>query len=109
VPNTQLNLFQKFGRFLLTGALVFALAFWGTSLIFVSATDGHRDLSLLRLILKSSVHQPFDTWLQSLETEYIPFLLQQRSLMSCYLIASSLAWLVSFFYDGRILRKENAL
>lgn len=109
MPNAQLSLLQKFGRFLLTGALVFTLAFWGTSLILVSATDGHRDLAILRLILKSSVHQQFGIWLQSLETGYIPFFLQQRSLMSCYLIAASLAWLISFFYDGRILRKENAL
>jgi hypothetical protein len=109
VPNTQLNLLQKFGRFLLTGALVFTLAFWGTSLILVSASDGHHDFSVVRLILKSSLHQPFDTWLQDLETSYIPFFIRQRSLMACYLIAASLAWLIAFFYDGRILRKENSL
>lgn len=109
MPNIQLNLLQKFGRFVLTGALVFTLAFWGSSLVLVSASDGHRDFSVIRLILKNSVHQPFNTWLQDLETAYIPFLLRQRSLMACYLIAASLAWLVAFFYDGRILRKENSL
>ena len=109
MPNTQLNLLQKFGRFLLTGALVFILAFWGTSLVLVSASDGHRDFSAVRLILRSSVHERFSTWLQDLETAYIPFLLRQRSLMACYLIAASLAWLIAFFYDGRILRKENSL
>jgi hypothetical protein len=109
MPNTQLNLIQKFGRFLLTGALVFTLAFWGSSSLLIPASDGHRNLSLLRLIAKSSIHRPFPAWLQDLETSYIPFFLQQHSLMSCYFIAASLAWLAAFFYDGRILRKENTL
>ena len=109
MPTPQLNLPQQFGRFLLTGALVFTLAFWGTSMILISASDTHRDLSVVRVILKSSIHQSFTTWLRDLETAYIPFFLRQRSLLACYLISAPLAWLAAFVYDGRILRKENAL
>lgn len=109
MPTTRLNLPQQFGRFLLAGAFIFAAAFWGTSLILVFPLDGHRNLALLRLILKAAPHQPLQTWLQNLETMYIPFFLRQRSLMSCYFIAASLAWLAAFFFDGRILRKENTL
>jgi hypothetical protein len=109
MPTPQLNLPQQFGRFLITGALVFILAFWGTSMIFLSAADAHRDLSAVRLILKSSIHQPFTAWLQDLETAYMPFFLRQLPLMACYLISATLAWLAAFVFDGRILRKENAL
>jgi hypothetical protein len=71
MPTSRLNLPQQFGRFLLAGAFLFAAAFWGTSLILVPPMDGHRNLALLRLILKAAPHQPFQTWLQNLETIYI--------------------------------------
>jgi uncharacterized protein involved in cysteine biosynthesis len=109
MANTQqLNLIQKFWRFLFIGILVFILAFWGMSSVLIPPADGQRNLTLLRLILKSSIHQPFPAWLHNLESLYVPFFLRQQSLMTCYLIAASLAWLAAFFYDGRILRKENA-
>jgi hypothetical protein len=110
MANTQqLNLIQKFGRFLFIGASVFSLAFWGMSSVLISPEDGHRNLTALRLILKNSIHQPFPAWLHNLESLYVPFFLGQQSFMTCYLVAASLAWMAAFFYDGRILRKENAL
>jgi hypothetical protein len=109
VSATQLNLLQKFGRFLLVGALIFALAFWGASMFLISSQDVHRNLAVVRIILKGSVHQPLAQLLRNLETIYIPFFLRQRPLLACYLIAASLAWLAAFLFDGRILRKENVL
>jgi uncharacterized protein involved in cysteine biosynthesis len=109
VANTQLNLLQKFGRFVLIGLLVFILLFWGASSILISAGDAHRDFAVGRILIKSCIHQPFTTWLSNLEAVYIPFFLRQRPFLDCYLLAATLAWLVAFFYDGRILRKENTL
>jgi hypothetical protein len=109
MPITQLNLPQQFGRFLLTGALVFTVLFWGMSSILLSTQDIHRDILAIRAILKSCVQQSFSTWLRDLETAYMPFFLRQRPLLTCYLISAPLAWLAAFVYDGRILRKENAL
>jgi hypothetical protein len=109
VPVHQLNLLQKFGRFILVGVVIFALAFWGASMFLASGPDVHHYFAVVRLILKSSVHKPFTTWLQDVETVYIPFFLRQPPLMACYLIASSLAWLAAFVFDGRVLRKENVL
>ena len=109
MANTQLNLLQKFGRFLTTGALVFTLLFWGTSLVLIPALETHRDISALRIILKSCIQQPFATFLHDLETAYIPFFLRQRPLVACYLISATLAWATAFLYDQRILRKENTL
>jgi hypothetical protein len=109
VPVHQLNLLQKFGRFILVGAVIFALAFWGASMFLVSGHDVHHNFAVVRVILKSSVHKPFTMWLQDLETVYLPFFLRQPPLMGCYLIAASLAWLAAFVFDGRVLRKENVL
>jgi hypothetical protein len=109
VANTELNLLQKFGRFLMTGALVFTILFWGTSMVLMSAIDARHDISALRIIIKSCIQQPFAMWLRDLEAAYIPFFLLQRPLMACYLISASFAWIAAFFYDGRILRKENTL
>jgi hypothetical protein len=109
VANTQLNLFQQFGRFLLTGALVFTATFWGASMILISTVDAHHYMAVVRLILKSGLHQPSTAWLRDLEAGYIPFFLRQRSLLACYMIASSLAWFTAFAFDGRILRKEHTL
>ena len=109
MPVHQLNLLQKFGRFILVGAMMFALGFWGASMFLVSSQDVHHNFAVVRVILKSAVHKPFRTWLQDLEAIYIPFFLRQPPLMACYLIAASLAWLAAFVFDGRVLRKENAL
>jgi hypothetical protein len=109
VPVHQLNLLQKFGRFILVGVVIFALAFWGASMFLVSGSDVHHNSAVIRLILKNSVHKPFTMWLQDLETVYIPFFLRQPPLMACYLIAASVAWLAAFVFDGRVLRKENVL
>jgi len=106
---TQLNLLQKFGRFVMIGAVVFTLLFWGTSLFLITSLSAHRDFSALRIIIKSCIQQPFATFLRDLETAYIPFFLRQRSLLACYLISASLAWTTAFLYDRRILRKENTL
>ena len=109
MPVHQLNLLQKFGRFILVGLVIFALAFWGASMFLVSGPDVHHNLAVVRMILKSSVHKPFAMWLQDLEIVYIPFFLRQAPLMACYLIAASIAWLAAFVFDGRVLRKENVL
>src|SRR5258708_22441055 len=109
MPTPQLNLPQQFGRFLLTGALVFTVLFWGLSSILLSTQGIHRDLLAVRAIVKSCTLLPFAHWLQDLETAYVPFFLRQRPLLACYLISAALAWLAAFVYDGRILRKENAL
>ena len=93
----------------MTGALVFILNFWGTSLVLISALDAHRDISALRIIIKSCTQQSFATFLRDLETVYIPFFLRQKPLMACYLISALLAWTTAFLYDRRILRKENTL
>jgi hypothetical protein len=109
VPVHQLNLLQKFGRFILVGIVIFALAFWGASMFLASSPNVHHNSAVLRVILKSSVHKPFTTWLQDLEIVYVPFFLRQPPLMACYLIAASVAWLAAFVFDGRVLRKENVL
>ena len=44
MPTTRLNLPQQFGRFLLTGAFVFTVFFWGLSSILLSSQDIHRDI-----------------------------------------------------------------
>jgi hypothetical protein len=109
MPAAQLNLLQKFGRFMLVGALIFILAFWGASIFLMTSHDAHQDFAAARMILKNSVHQSFPMWLRDVEKAYVPFFLRQPPLMACYLIATSLAWLAAFIFDGRILRKENAL
>jgi hypothetical protein len=109
VAKTQLNLFQQFGRFLLIGALVFTAVFWGASTILISGPEAHQYMSVVRQILKNALHQSFAVWLRDLETGYVPFFLRQRSLLACYMIASSFAWLTAFAFDGRILRKEHTL
>ena len=109
MANTELNLLQKFGRFLMTGALVFTLLFWGTSMVLMSAIDAHHDFSALRMMLKICTQLPFAVSIHDFETAYIPFFLQQRPLLACYLISASLAWTTAFLFDRRILRKENTL
>lgn len=106
---TQLNLLQQFGRFLVIGALVFALTFWGASVTLISAADAHHNFAAVQTILKSCTLQSFAIWLRNLEVAYIPFFLRQRSLLTCYFIAATLAWLAAFAFDGRILRQENTL
>jgi len=109
MPHSQLALPQQFGRFLLTGALVFVVVFWGLSQVLISSHDAHLDFAAVRLILKACVHQPFPQWLQDLQTAYLPFFLHQRQLIACYLSSFSLAWLAAFLFDIKILRKENIL
>jgi hypothetical protein len=109
MPTPQLNLPQQFGRFLLTGALVFTVLFWGTSSILLSTQEVHRDLLAIRVILKSCTQLPFAHWLQDVETAYVPFFLRQRPLLACYLSSAPLAWLAAFLYDIKVLRKENLL
>jgi len=108
-PQAQLNLLQQFGRFLVIGALAFTLAFWGASMVLISAADAHRNFAAVRIILKSCTLRSFAIWFGNLEVAYIPFFLRQRSLLACYFIATTLAWLAAFAYDGRILRQENTL
>jgi hypothetical protein len=109
MPQAQLTLPQQYGRFLVSGVLVFGLAFWGTSQFLISSHDAHLDFLAVRLILKAGIHQPFPIWLQNLETTYLPFFFGQRPLLGCYMIASALAWLGAFLHDTKILRKENML
>ena len=109
MPTPQLALPQQFGRFLLTGALVFTVLFWGTSSILISTHDVHRDLLAIRAILKGCTLQSFSDWLRDLDAAFVPFFFRQRPLLACYLIAAPLAWLTAFLYDIKILRKENIL
>jgi hypothetical protein len=109
MPQSKLTLPQQFGRFLVSGALVFGLMFWALSQILISSHDAHIDFQAVRLILKAAIHQPFSSWLQNVETYYFPFFIGQRSLLGCYMIASACGWLVAFFHDTKFLRKENTL
>lgn len=109
MPTQQLALPQQFGRFLLTGALVFAVLFWGTSTIMMTTQETHHNMTALYLLLKNLFHQPFANWLHDLQTGFLPFFVRQRPLLACYLIAAPLAWLAAFLYDRKILRKENTV
>ncbi len=107
MPTPQLALPQQFGRFLLTGALVFTVLFWGLSQILIPAQDAHRDIAAVHLMLTSLFHQPFAAWFRDIETAYVPFFLRQQALLACYSISVALAWVAAFFFDIKILRKEN--
>jgi hypothetical protein len=109
MPRTQLTLPQQYGRYLVTGAFVFTLAFWGLSQFLIPSQDAHTDFLAIRLMATACIHQPFPLWLQNLQTAYLSFFLQQRPLLACYLIASTLAWLAGFLHDTKVLRKENTL
>jgi len=109
MPRSQLTLSQQYGRFLVSGALVFGLVFWGLSQILVSSHEAHIDFVTLRLILKAGIHQPFPNWLQSVEAIDLPFFFGQRPILGCYMIASACGWLAAFFHDTKVLRKENTL
>ena len=45
MPTPQLALPQQFGRFLLAGALIFTILFWGLSSVLMSNQDVHRDIA----------------------------------------------------------------
>lgn len=105
----QPSLPQQFGRFLVTGALAFAVAFWGLSQILISSHDAHLDFLAVRLIFNGLFHQPFSLWLEKVQVGYLAFFLHQRLLLACYMVASSFAWLTGFLHDTKILRKENTL
>lgn len=109
MPHPQLTLPQQYGRFLVTGAFVFIFAFWALSQVLISSHDAHLDLVALRLILKGIFQQPFSLWLEKVEVGYLPFFLRQHSLLGCYMIASSFAWLAAFLHDTKVMRKENTL
>jgi hypothetical protein len=109
MPTTRLNLPQQFGRFLLAGAFVFSVFFWGLSSILLSSQEVHRDVLAVHAVVKSSRLLPFATWLQDCERAYVPFFLRQSSLVACYLISVTLAWVTAFFFDSKVLRKENIL
>lgn len=109
MPQSQLTLPQQFGRFLISGVLVFGFVFWGLSQILIPTQDAHIDLQAVRFILKAVAHQPFPDWLQSVEAYYIPFFLGQRPFLGCYLLASTCGWFAAFFQDIKMLRKENTL
>src|SRR5579884_2716486 len=72
MPQSKLTLPQQFGRFLVSGALVFGLMFWALSQVLISSHDAHIDFQAVRLILKAAIHQPFASWLQNVETYYFP-------------------------------------
>jgi len=109
MPTPQLALPQQFGRFLLTCALVFIVLFWALSQLLIPAQDAHRDMAAARLMLTALLHQPFPAWFRDVETAYVPFFLRQHLLLACYSMSLTLAWVAAFFYDMKILRKENLL
>lgn len=100
---------QQFARFLFVGTLVFALMFWLTSSLFVSATDAKRDSQAIRCLIKGLTTRSFLDWLADLHHAYLPFFLGQRPLVGCYLIAVPLAWGAAFLYDIKVQRKENTV
>ncbi len=104
-----LGLPQQFGRFLLVGALVFFLTFSILSSTFVSSQDIRRDKLALRFITKTFTFNNTDPWIEDLKTGYLPFFLQQRSLVVSYAAAVQLAWFVAFLFDTKILRKEKTI
>jgi hypothetical protein len=107
MPNPQFTLGQQFGRFLVAGALVFIVAIWLTTSIFLAPSDANKDQLAVRIIIKSLTTQRFGAWLRDLDRAYLPFFLMQRPLVASYLISAPLAWAAAFLYDVRILRKEN--
>lgn len=109
MANHELSLPQQFGRFLLTGALVFSVVFWVLSEILISGHDSHLNFTAARLIVKAATHEPFAVWFKDFQAAYLPFFLHQRPLLACYMIASSCAWLAAFTHDTKVLRKENTL
>src|ERR1041385_7566148 len=109
MPPPELSLPQQFGRFLVTGALVFLGIFWALSQLLLSSHDAHLNLTAVRLILKASIHKSFPAWFQDFQTVYLPFFIRQRALLASYMVASSCAWLTAFFHDTKVLRKENTV
>jgi hypothetical protein len=109
MPHPQLTLPQQYGRFLVTGALVFILVFWGLSQVLIASPDARLDFLAVRFILKALFNQPFSLWLEKVEADYLSFFLRQRLLLGCYIVASGFAWLAGFLHDTKILRKENTL
>ena len=98
MPHHELSLPQQFGRFLVTGAMVFVLVFWGLSQILVSSHDAHLDFLAVRLILKAGIHQSFPVWLQNVEASYLPFFFcaSARCLAATYLPRPVPGWRRSF-------------
>ncbi len=109
MPAPQLALPQQFGRFLLAGAVVFALVFWISSWFLMSSHDVHDYIAVVQLLLKGLIHQPPAVWFRDMQTGYVPYFLRQPPLLACYAISAPLAWLAAFLYDSKILRKENTL
>jgi hypothetical protein len=109
MPQPELSLPQQYGRFLVTGALVFIVVFWGQSQVLISRPDARLDSLAVRFIFKALFHQTFSQWLEKVEVDYLSFFLRQRPLLGCYIVASSFAWLAGFLHDTKILRKENML
>lgn len=109
MPHPQLSLPQQFGRFLVIGALVFTLGFWGLSQILLSSHDARLNLFAARLILKAGMHEPIAVWFKDFETAYLPFFLHQPPLVACYMISAAFSWLAAFLHDTKVLRKENTL
>jgi len=109
MPHPQLSLPQQYGRFLMTGALVFIVVFSGLSQVLISSPDARLDSLAVRFIFKGLFHQRFSPWLEKVEVDYLSFFLRQRPLLACYLIASSFGWLAGFLHDTKILRRENRL
>jgi hypothetical protein len=92
-----------------TGALVFTLSFWGLSQVLISSHDAHLNFSAARLIVKAGIHEPFAVWFKDVESAYLPFLLRQPPLVTCYMISAAFAWLAAFLHDTKVMRKENTL
>jgi hypothetical protein len=108
MPSTpQHNLPQQFGRFLLSGAFVFAVSFWFTTSILLPTADAQRDRLALSFLAKAITTQTFAQWLHDLNNAYLPLFLGQRPLVVSYLVSVPLAWIAAYLYDIKILRKEN--
>jgi uncharacterized membrane-anchored protein len=103
----QHTLGQQFGRFLVSGALVFTLVIWFTTSMLISTAEAHKNIQVLHWLTKGLVTKTFGDWLGDLHHAYLPFFLAQRALVGGYLLAVPLAWGTAFLYDIKILRKEN--
>ena len=84
MPRHELSLPQQFGRFLVTGALVFVLVFWGLSQILDFQPRAHLNFLALRLILKAVSINRFPSGFK-IRNRYLPFFFASARLLGCYM------------------------
>jgi len=109
VAQTKPTLTQQFVQFLFIGALAFCAAFALGASAFLPQGALERDRVALRLATQAFNREPWAVWWSDFKTGYMPFFLSQKALVATYVVAVAFAWLVAFWYDTKILRKERKL